>query len=257
MDKTRNFLLQNKESFEAYDYLNDYEVLFKAIDEKVTADHSIEACKSLLEGLAKTIIAQVNIRNPETEKRFEAQDWKNLTILKTQIQSSNPKFQELVRQSILVLSAFHHSCEKDFLLGFSSKYFSAIAKLRDRRGDISHGREVPKQEKSSLALASMIESITDVITIHMLEVFTLIDFSVDNESETYNFIDESFAVKPDADLETLNEKEKSIRQFNEQLDNENPIGDGLRFSEALYYQKQEEYLILLSDYELEQKVESL
>jgi len=251
MEETKKFILSNKESFELYDYLNDYQVLFKAIEEKVTADHCIEACKAFLEGLAKTIISEVDLRSEETKKRFEDKDWDNLSTLKSQIDGRNAKFQELVRQSILVLAAFHHSCEKDFLLGFTSKYFSTIAKLRDKRGDVSHGRQVPKNDKSSLVLAGMVESITDVIATHMLEVFVLIDFDVDKKGDAIDFIKESFEIKPESDYESFHEREKFIRTFNKQLDEENPILGGLSYSEALYFQKQNDYLMMLAEYELE------
>ena len=249
MEQTKKFISNNRDSFELYDYLNDYQVLFKAIEEKETADHCIEACKAFLEGLAKTIISGVDLRSEETKKRFDDIDWGNLVKLKAQIDVGNAKFQELVRQSILVLAAFHHSCEKDFLLGFTSKFFSTIAKLRDRRGDVSHGRQVPKNDKSSLVLAGMVESITDVIATHMLEVFVLIDFDVDKIGDAIDFIKESFEIKPESDYELLHEREKFIRTFNKQLDETNPIQSGLSYSEALYFQKQNDYLMMLAEYE--------
>ena len=254
MRRTKDFIFQNRDSLEIYEYLNDYKVLFEAIEEKITPDHCIEACKALLEGLAKTIVSQVDISNQEAQKRFDPQDWKNFEALKKKM-PNNAKFQDLVRQSILVLAAYHHSCEKEFLLGFCSKYFTAIAKLRDKRGDVSHGRAAPKLEKSSKGLAEIIESITDVITLHMLEVFTLIDFSIDALPNTSNEIVESFAIKSESDLQKIGQRERLIRDFNASLDLENPLTEGLSFSEALYYQKQEDYLIKLSDYEYENQTE--
>ena len=253
MEKTKDFIVQNKESFELYANFEDYEVLFKAIENKTTSDHSIEACKALLEGISKTIIGQVDLRYKGVEDRFTEQERRNLKTVKTKIERNNTDFHELVQHAIVVLAAFHHACEKDFLLGFSNKFFTTVAKLRDRRGDVAHGREAPKFDKSSLTLAEMIESITDVIAFHMLEVFSLIDFSIDKIPDTNVWIEEAFMIKPASDLENLDVRERQIRDFNAQLDEENHIGDGMSYSLALYQQRKEEYLILLNDYDLEQE----
>ena len=258
MDKTRNFLLQNKESFELYANFEDHHVYYYAIEQKVTADNCIETCKSLIEGICKTVLDQIDLSDSRIRDRFSDQDVHSLeTTFRKMLGRSGEDFPILFRQETLVLSNYHNACHKSLLDSLGKDFCKYLTRLRNDRGDIAHGRAAPKRTKSSLDLAYMIESVTDLITFHMLEVFSLIDFTVDQEPEEDNTIEEAFAIKPDSDLENLDVKEKFVRQFNTQLDIENPIGNGLRFSEALYYQKQEEYLILLRDYQLDQDRESL
>ncbi|MGH1429364.1 MAG: hypothetical protein ACRBEE_15620 [Arenicella sp.] len=257
MEKTRNFLLQNKESFELFANFEDHKVYYYAIEQKVTADNCIETCKSLIEGISKTILEQIDLRDSHIRDRFSEQDAHSLETTFRKMNGRGEDSPVLFRQESLVLSNYHNACHRDLLDTLGKNLCKYLARLRNERGDISHGRAAPKQIKSSLDLAYMIESLTDLITFHMLEIFSLIDFKTAIDDEEFSWIEEAFAIKPDSDLSNLDVKEQFVRQFNTQLDIENPIGDGLRFSEALYYQKQEEYLILLRDYELDQNMESL
>ncbi|MEL7076467.1 MAG: abortive infection family protein [Cyanobacteria bacterium J06582_2] len=59
--------------------------------------------------------------------------------------------------------------------GTCSGLTSAIAYLRNARGDISHGRAVPKALKSDVELAKLIMEITNSLLRYTLASFFIID----------------------------------------------------------------------------------
>lgn len=248
MDKTKEFLDKNKASFEEYDYFTDYDVLFEAIADKKTPDNCIEACKSLLEGIAKTIIWQVDIKSSETKLRFESRDWDNVELALKKISSNTAEFHFLFPIAVTVLAAHHHSCEKEFILGIGNKFCKTISHIRNHKGDIAHGRVAPKLNKSSLVLANIVEGITDTIALHILEVFSLIDFVRYRQVSDNQLIIESFMLKTEFELIEISEREMLIREFNDYLDELYPIEGKPIYSLALYEQYSEDYEIQLQEF---------
>ncbi len=255
MNKTKEFLNQNRISFERYTNFEDYNVLFSTIESKKTADNSIEACKSLIEGIAKTIISQVNIRSMEAKTRFNEHEWKNINLALDKMKSNTAAFSFLFSQAITVLAAYHHACEKEFILGMGNKFCKLIAPIRDHKGDISHGRIAPKAGKSSRTLALLIECMTDILAFHMLEVLSLIDFSTSIELSRDQAIFESFVLKTDEEIVRIDEQERTIREFNDSLDAQYPYEGKTRYSCALYEQYSEDYDIKLQEFKDNKKIQ--
>ncbi|NKB76294.1 MAG: hypothetical protein GKR96_04450 [Gammaproteobacteria bacterium] len=102
----------------------------------------------------------------------------------------------------------------------------------------------------------MIEAVTDIIALHMLEVFSLIDFTIDEPEDPDLPINESFREKSDVELESIGKEERLIRELNMELDSENEIGEGIRYSRALFQQRPRQYQILLSDFRVEKQMEN-
>jgi len=112
MDKTKEFIKQNRESLETYAGLADYDVLFETIDRKETPDNCIEACKALIEGVSKTILVKVDLRSVEINTNLQDYERKNIrkTIDQLSTDSENVKFQNVFQQAVTALSAYHPAC---------------------------------------------------------------------------------------------------------------------------------------------------
>jgi len=248
MNRTREFLSQNRVSFDRYTNFEDHRVYYYAIEKKVTADNCIETCKSLIEGIAKTVLSQIDLKHKAVSERFETQELISLNSTFDKMKGKGEDFPVLFRQAILVLSNYHQACQKELMNSLGKDFCKYLTRLRNDRGDMAHGRAAPKVEKSTLDLAFMIENITDLIAFHMLEILSLIDFSKTDEVSQDQAIIESFMVKEDFELEGINERERTIREFNESLDKLYPYEGKVRFSMALYNQYSEDYEIQLQDY---------
>jgi hypothetical protein len=248
MDRTREFLSRNKASFDRYTNFEDHRVYYNAIDKKITADNSIETCKSLIEGISKTVLSQIDLKHKQVRERFGEHELKSLDSTFDKMAGKGEDFQVLFRQAILVLANYHPACQKELMDCFGNKFCQYIGRVRNERGDIAHGRAAPKIEKSTFDLAFMIENVTDLITFHMLEVLSIIDFSKVDEVSQDQAIAESFMFKEDFELEIINERERTIREFNESLDRLYPFEGKARYSLALYAQYLEDYEIQLQEY---------
>ena len=248
MERTREFLGQNRASFNRYTNFEDHRVYYYAIDKKVTADNCIETCKSLIEGIAKTILSQLDLKSKVVRERFEHHELTSLDKTFEKMAGNGEDFPVLFRQAVLVLSNYHASCQKELMNSLGKDFCKYLSRLRNDRGDIAHGRAAPKIVRSTLNLAFMIENITDLIAFHMLEILSLVDFSKIDEAGQEQAIFESFIFKKDFELDGISEKERVIREFNESLDNLYPYGDKTRYSRALYEQYKEDYEIQLKEF---------
>ena len=255
MEKTKNFINQNKESLEVYSGFSDYDVLFAAIENKTTTDHCIESCKAIIEGISKTILSKVNLNSLEILEYLDEQQQENLRTAIEQTQSNTIKFRAAYKNAANALSAYHQGFEKDFVLETGHSFCAYIGEVRNKKGDVSHGRQAPKKQKSSHALAHLVEEITDILAFHMLEIFSLIDFSRDSEFDKDWLIDESFRKKTEEQLAEIDQEEMFIRKFNDDLDKRVKLGGKLRYSLTLYQQTPEDYHFQLSEYQLEQESE--
>jgi hypothetical protein len=248
MDKTREFLNRNKASFNRYTNFEDHRVYYYAIDKKITADNCIETCKSLIEGISKTVLSQVDIRRRDVRERFESHEFKSLERTFDKMGRHGEDFTVLFRQAILVLSNYHPACQKELMNSLGKDFCKYLTRLRNDRGDIAHGRAAPKIERSTLNLAFMIENITDLIAFHMLEILSLVDFSKTDEVGQDQAIIESFMLKEDFELEKISERERTVREFNKSLDGLYPFEGKTRYSRALYDQYKEDYEIQLQEF---------
>lgn len=248
MLKTRKLLDSNRESFDRYSNFSDYLLLIESIENKKTADNCIESCKALIEGISKTIIARVDLRCRLILRALDENQIRNISDAKHQIKNNKIKFNFAFKQAANILSIYHQSFEKGFFEIVGNPFCNMIGEIRNWKGDVSHGRVAPKPDKSSLELAKLVESLTDTLAFHMLEIFSLIDFSSGLVSDRSTVILESFMDKTEAELEEISDEEHEIREFNDSLDELYPLPGKLRYSRALYEQYFEDYEIQLKEF---------
>lgn len=204
----RDIIKSYKSTHEDFVY---YEAIIEKVEDNIqsTPDISIESCKSLIEGISKTILLR-------------------LDITQTQPKVDKLEFQELYKLACWALQR-HSQIEVDYIHRTSSM-IQRMAELRNERGDISHGKSVPKIEKSSVSSAKMIMVVTDAIAHYMLDSFFRIDLSYKED------------VKYD-----------DSEEFNLELDEFNPI-NGLSYSRALFDQDNVTYMELRKEFNI-RKVE--
>lgn len=179
-------------------------------------DICIETCKSLLEGMSKTIIQRLD---PTTTIR----------------QLEELDLEPLVKRSANLLRANDEQFETDFVNRCGS-LAKTLGRLRNSRGDISHGRAVPKTVLSNKELAFFTLQMMESILLYMLHSFFSRSEQLEAERE-----------KVDA--------YKDNPGFNNFLDELYPLDGKVLYSQALYFLYIEDYKIQLSDYLYEQELE--
>lgn len=201
MKQTKDILKQLEIQYSNIEY---YYVIVEKIERNVDVnpDIAIESCKSLLEGLSKFI-------------------WKQIDAAYDPLIADKMDFHPLVKQMANKLSDFNEDMEVDFV-NKVNKLIVSIGEVRNRRGDISHGRLSPKEYFSDTHFSNLVMNITDSMLSYILHCFSKV--SVVKELE--------YDDNP---------------EFNEKMDTENPFGF-LSYSQALFDQDQVAYEQELQDY---------
>lgn len=168
-------------------------------------DICIETCKALLEGISKTIIERLDSSRGRNDI-----DGKELS--------------PLVKDAAKLLQANDDQFEIDFTNRCVSLAY-ALGQLRNARGDISHGRAVPKQFCSSADLAQFVMHMTEGILLYMLKSF----------------------YSAHAGEEAIIEYEDN-QGFNDYIDELYPLDGKPLYSLALFEQYREDYEIQLAEY---------
>lgn len=168
MDLTKKTIANYKAKI---DGLEEYLIVVKEIEDNkiLNPDISIDSCKSLIEGLCKKALSLIH------------DDYANNKSFRKQCE----KFDKLLEHTFQ--KVFKESFEVDLLKSFATILYqknktndllkksfeltkvnttsavNAIVKLRDTRGDISHGRIYPKLTRTSPHLLNTVVGITDSI----------------------------------------------------------------------------------------------
>ena len=213
----KNAITLITENFKTHPEFKYYISIMKIAEENLLdqPDICIETCKSLIEGISKSIIERFG-------KNINREDFKT------------SKISPLTKQAFKLLR--EHK-EYDDVVGIDLARVSVhlatlIAKIRDDRGDISHGKPVPKHEKSNEYLAYLSYQITESIISCMLDSFFRISKQLKDDA-TSNFEKVEYDENED---------------FNNLLDTDIPWDGKLLYSKALYELYYEDYLIKLNDY---------
>lgn len=144
-------------------------------------DICIEACKSLIEGVSKTVLSNLD----KTISSAELDDFKSV--------------EKLFKTAMTKLSdACDAEFEGDFVIRYSGM-IQVIGEIRNKRGDISHGRLAPKpifsSSKLAFAVANMTESILEYILEHYFQLdlnpIIKLDFDSDDMIDYNLWLDES------------------------------------------------------------------
>lgn len=219
MQRSSKLIQANQASFPDCAY---YLPLFSKVRRNVSKhpDICIETCKSLLEGISKTIILGLDAGAISSEL-----DKKDV--------------EPLVKSAAKLLKANDDVIEENFVNRVSGLAHS-LGALRNARGDISHGKAVPKAKESSSDFARLCLQMTDAMTYYMLQSF----FAV-NEPVTTIVEDDDVAAAdmlpggiPQIDYD-------DNPDFNDELDGQYPLGGKMLYSDALYRLYYEDYIIEL------------
>lgn len=182
-------------------------------------DVCIEVCKSLFEGISKSIIERL-------DPSMTRQELDGMEVV------------PLVKRAAKALKKENNVVEDDFITRCGS-FVLAMATLRNERGDISHGKAVPKEVSSNERLAHLALRMSEGIVAYMLDAF----YALPKE-------------KPKEDPDEVVEEESNLEQidyddnpdFNDFLDEQTPTDGKPLFSRAVYELYYEDYLLQLQDY---------
>lgn len=141
------------------------------------------------------------------------------------------------KQAIKLLSEHGDILEIDFIRACQN-LINKISNFRNDRGDISHGREVPKLLKSDINLSRLIVEITESLLRYTLASFFILDL----EKKAQEF--EVTEVKKEEIIIGYEENP----EFNDLLDEQYPLDGKLLYSQALYELYYEDYEIRLQTF---------
>lgn len=176
MTLTQNIIDKYEDTHEYFGY---YKSIIHEIEvnQSSNPDISIESCKSLIEGVSKSILMRLN--KSMTEKRVNDYDAHDIfKVCCNYLGQNQPLEIEFTRQGYNLVKR--------------------IAELRNERGDISHGKASPKSVLSAKESARMIIGVTDSIVHYLLVHFFKTDLSSQDEigyeeNEGFNlYLDESY-----------------------------------------------------------------
>jgi Abortive infection C-terminus len=173
-------------------------------------DIAIECCSSLFQGIAKSIVYRLD---PACDKlAFE-----------------DKSLHQQVKAMAILLRVNDDVFEDEFVRNCETLARN-IGTLRNNRGDISHGRAVPKELQSDRSLARLVLNLSEGLLRYTLASF--------------------FALQPPPDDEIAYDANPD---FNDFLDEQYDLGGKPLYSLALYQQYREDYLIRLEVYRDEQE----
>ncbi|MCW6052367.1 hypothetical protein K4039_20285 [Lyngbya sp. CCAP 1446/10] len=178
---------------------------------------SSDCCNSLLQSLCKTIITQID---------------------STTVGSLEPlRTDQLIKKVATLLQKNDDVCERDFAsqLGKIGVHINAI---RNNRGELSHGRCIPKELLNDQDLSRLLREITESLSRYLISSFFI--FTLDKQS------------KEDIEIEKDQIRYEENSEFNDLLDEEYPLDGKLLYSQALYTLYYEDYNIRLQTFLYEQ-----
>lgn len=152
MEKTRKIIQNNFDKFPEFNY---YLNIITKVEENIEEmpDTSIECCKALFDGISKTILDKFNISYVENTDTSSS-------LLKKVFKQINNE----------------DDISKEFIQ-ISHIFIVRVNELRNERGDISHGKAVPKENNSDKYLAGAMVGISDNIISYMLSRYFEYDLS--------------------------------------------------------------------------------
>ncbi|MGN6773697.1 hypothetical protein [Rhizobium sp.] len=200
-----------------------YLPLMKKAERNVTnhPDICIETCKALLEGVSKTIILSL-------EEGVKPEDIKDLDV------------SPLVKRAGKLLQQDETIIEESFVTRVASvAHFIGV--LRNERGDISHGKAVPKLIQSNDKLANAILQVSSGLLIYMLDAF----FTKLRDKRA-RLAQAELEKDQATDLEQVSYADND--DFNSWLDESYPYEGKLTYSFALFSLYYEDYLVRLEEF---------
>lgn len=177
---------------------------------------SLDCCNSLLQSISKTIITQIN----------------PLIDAKTLSKGAPSQTNNLVKTAANLIKKNDDIFERDFISKLA-QIGQHINELRNARGDLSHGKHIPKELLNDQDLSRLLREITESLSRYLISSFFSFELDkLEEESET-----EEDLIRYEANPE-----------FNNLLDEEYSYDGKLMYSQALYELYYEDYEIKLKTY---------
>lgn len=209
MEKTRKIIQDNLEIFPEFSY---YFTILDEINENIqnNPDISIESCKSLIEGISKKILDYAEI---------------------AYVEEPRPDSPKVLIKKVMDFFVLYDPNLHEAYVSLVADLVKELSDLRNKRGDISHGRSAPKKLQSDSNISIMVAEITDILVNHILTIF----FSEDIPKTSILLYENN-------------------EEFNNYLDEDNEI-EGIKYSKALFDQDIVLYKEKLKEYKLENNLE--
>jgi hypothetical protein len=218
MDRLISIIEENRTEFPEFEYY--LPIIGKAKSFEISRpDTSIDCCNALFQGIAKTVVLAL-----DEKATLEELDSRN-----------EGKTNKLVKRAFELLKQ-NDDVYEDAFCQKASAMVDAISFLRNARGDISHGRAVPKKIQSHQSLGTACNEISGSLLSYMLSSYFIAKIEAPKKIEPEE-------PKPDFDLEY-----KDNPDFNDYLDEENPLPGKMLYSEALFFSYLEDYQIQLDEF---------
>lgn len=156
MNELKSIIERNSEKFGQFEY---YYLLIDKAEKNLheNPDISIECSKALIEGICTTILVSLDetLNQENILKRYN--------------------LQKIFKEYKEKLADYNQDFELEFVNGFNHSV-KLIGEIRTKRGDVAHGKKVPKEISSSKEFASFIMNLTSSLLVYSLEHFFKIEF---------------------------------------------------------------------------------
>ncbi len=211
MEKSKQIIALHSDQ---HKWLNDLEKLLEQIEKQANScgDTLIECTKSFLEAIAKNII--MKLRPYEKEKEIHLLDLGKLF----------KKTKEALLEHSMIEAVMPISDLENFFSALN-QWIRFLGEMRNNIGEVSHGKILPKPYSLRLETAQIISSITDGFSYILISCLVEIDISF---MQAYDYTD--------------------YAEFNNYLDEQYELPNGLSYSKALYEQDYDAYSEELDNY---------
>ncbi len=220
MESLETLVNRHLKEFPDFEYYGAFAEFISAIENYHQDLHtgvSLDCCNSLLQSICKTIITQID---PNVE--FDTLE-----------RGSTGTTNSLISKTAKLLQKNDDIYEKGFITEIT-KLGRCIADLRNARGDVSHGRRIPKELVNDQDLSRLIREITESLSRYLISSF-------------FSFVLEK-QLKEDLEIEESLIRYEDNPEFNDFLDEEYPLDGKLLYSQALYNLYYEDYEIRLQTF---------
>ena len=224
MDSLEALVKRHIKEFPDFQYYGAFAEFISAIENYHQDLHtgvSLDCCNSLLQSIYKTIITQID---PKIEGKSLNKGAKSET-------------NNLISEAAKLLQKNDDVYERDFI----SKLLQMgkhINELRNARGDLSHGKHIPKELLNDQDLSRLLREITESLSRYLISSF-------------FSFKLEQFKEEPEIEKDLI--RYENNPEFNELLDEEYPYEGKLIYSQALHTLYYEDYEIQLQEFLDEQE----
>lgn len=219
MDSLEALVKRHIKEFPNFQYYGAFAEFISAIETYHHDLHtgvSLDCCNSLLQSICKTIIIEVDPR----------------IDIGTLDKGSASTTNSLISKAAKLIQKNDDLHERNFIKQITN-IGEHISHLRNARGDLSHGKRIPKELLSDGDLSRLLREITESLSRYLISSF----FSFELERS-----------KEDIEIEEDLIRYEANPEFNELLDEEYPYEGKLLYSQALHALYYEDYAIQLQSF---------